>query len=61
MMVNATVTLQPTAKYSALHHALLFSTLLLLLFFSTIQLPRLASVCAHSFAFPFFLLFSTVS
>jgi hypothetical protein len=41
MMMNAVATLQPMAKYSTLLSQL-FSTLFLLLFFSTIQLHPLA-------------------
>jgi hypothetical protein len=48
MMVNVAMTLQPTTKYSALHHVRLFSMPLLRLFFSTIPLPPLVSICAHS-------------
>ncbi len=38
MMVNVMVTLQPMAEYSTLHH----------IFFSTIPLPPLVSICVHS-------------
>ncbi len=59
MMMNVMTTLQPIAKYSTFL-SLLFSTPLLLLFFSTILLPPLAFVCAHSSALPFPLLFIIV-
>jgi hypothetical protein len=57
MMMNVVVTLQPTAEYSTLF-SMFFSTPLRLLFFSTIPLPPLAFVCAHSYVFPFPLLFT---
>ncbi len=57
MMMNVTMTLQPTAEYSTHLHALLFSTFFLLLFSSTISLPPPASSCAYFFVFPFPLLF----
>ncbi len=59
MMMNVTTTLQPTAKYSTLIF-LLFSTPLLLMFFSTIPLPPPTFVCAHSSKLPFPLLFTIV-
>jgi hypothetical protein len=61
MMMNATMTLQPTIEHSTHLHALLVSTPLLLLFFLAIMLPPLAFVCSHSFALPFPLLLSVVS
>ncbi len=60
MMMNATMTFQPTTKYSTCLLSLLFSTPLLLLFFSTIPLPPLAFVCVHSSTLPFPLLFFVV-
>jgi hypothetical protein len=54
-----TMTLQPTIEYSTLF-SLLFSTLLLILFFSTILFPLPTFACVHSFALPFPLLFIIV-
>jgi hypothetical protein len=61
MIMNVMVTLYPMAKYSTHIRAFLFSTPLLLLFFSTILLPPLASVYVHSSMLPFPLLFCIVS
>ncbi len=52
-MMNAVVTLQLMAKYSTFLFSLFFSTPLLLLFFSIVQLPFLAFICAHSSVLPF--------
>ncbi len=60
MVMNATMTLQATIEYSTHLLYLLFLTPLLLLFFTTIPLPPLAFVYAHSFVLPFPLLFSTI-
>jgi len=60
-MMNVAMTLQPTIEYSTNLQILLFSIPLLLLFFSTIPLPPLAFVYAHSFALHFPQLFSIVS
>jgi hypothetical protein len=51
MMMNVAMTLQPTAKYSTHLHILLFSTPLLLLFFSII--PPFIFVYVHSSMLPF--------
>jgi hypothetical protein len=59
MMMNVAASLQPTSEYSTLF-SLFFSTFFRLSFFSTIPLPPLAFVCAHSFVFPFPLLFIVV-
>ncbi len=59
-MMNATTTLQLIAEYSTFFFSLLFSTPLLLLFISTIMLPPLAFVYAHSSDLPFPLLFVVV-
>ncbi len=56
MMVNVVLTLLPMVECFTFQHSLLFSTLLLFIYFSTIPLPLLISVCAHSFALPFPLL-----
>ncbi len=53
MMMNVAMTLQPTAKYSTHLHILLFSTPLLLLFFSIISLPPFIFVYVHSSMLPF--------
>ncbi len=60
MMMNVTMTLQQTTKYSTFH-VLLFVTPLFLIFSSTILLPPLVFIYVHSFMFPFPLLFSIVS
>ncbi len=60
MMMNAVTTLQPMDKYSTFLFSLLFSTPLLLLFFSTIHLPPLAFFYVHFSMFPFPLLFFIV-
>ncbi len=60
MMMNATMALQPTAKYSTRLFSLLFSTPLLILFFLAIPLTFPVFVCVHSFALPFPLLFFVV-
>jgi hypothetical protein len=60
MMINATITLQPTIEYSTCLHVLFFSTLLILLFFSTISLPPVVFIYIHSYALPFPLLVSMV-
>jgi len=60
MMMNVMATLQPVAKYSTLIFFLLFSTPLLLLFFSTIPLPPPTFICVHSSTLPFPLLFAIV-
>ncbi len=59
MMMNATSTLQPMAKYSTFL-SLLFLTPLLLLFFSKIPLPLATFFYAHSSMLPFPLLFDVV-
>ncbi len=59
MMMNAMVTLQPMAEYSTIL-SLLFSTPLLLMFFSIILLMIPTFICAHCFVLPFPLLFVVV-
>jgi hypothetical protein len=60
MMMSATLTLQPMAKYSPHLHVLLFSTFILFVFSSTIPLPPPASICVYFFMLPFPLLFFVV-
>ncbi len=60
MMTNATMTLQPTTKYSTHLHILLISTPFLLLLFLTILLPPPTFVYVHSYVLPFPLLFVVV-
>jgi len=60
MMMNVVVTLQLMAEYSTFFLFLLFSTPLLLLLVSTILLPPPDFIYAHSFEFPFPLLFIVV-
>jgi hypothetical protein len=53
-------TLQPMVEYSTLLISLLFSTPLLLFFFSIIPLPPPTFACVHSYVLPFPLLFAII-
>jgi len=60
MMMNAVTTLQPMVEYSTSLLFMLFSIVLLLLFFSTIPFPPLVFIYVHFSILLFPLLFSIV-